>query len=400
MNRAVTGASVHDLSHQVTGREPGRTTYPLYDEAVLGLPGFWNPVCFADEVRNDRPIGVQVRGHKLALMRDEEGTVRALVDRCPHRGVPLSIGTCEFPGNLTCRYHGWTWDLKNGALKAALTDGADSPICKQGSAQARTYRVQERANMVWAYVDDDEAPSLGDQLPEEFAARDLLVLGRWQDVEADWRHGVENGFDEGHAKMLHRTSLWKTFRYVPAWSKIKVTTSEDSRTLTRTVTDKGFETDYPGLGVWPHKRHWWQKPEGKPGGKRKPPVVSVNLPGIVRVHWPDHPLGEFDFWEIWVAAEPHRYRIFQLLTQRARGLIRWRTRIAYDLAIRWIYHHSFHDEDLLMVRAMETPPEVLYRPDRSISAWRRMVEDYLTKRGLGDHRPPYNSDEPQSLRKT
>ena len=50
-------------------------------------------------------------------------------DRCPHRGVPLSLGKEEFPGTLTCAYHGWTYRLSDGELVAVITDGPDSPIC-------------------------------------------------------------------------------------------------------------------------------------------------------------------------------------------------------------------------------------------------------------------------------
>ena len=75
------------------------------------------------------------------------GQAYALQDRCPHRGIPLSIGEQVFPGTFTCRYHGWTFDLKTGTLAAALTDGPDSPVC--GKARVRTYELAERAGILW-----------------------------------------------------------------------------------------------------------------------------------------------------------------------------------------------------------------------------------------------------------
>ena len=55
----------------------------------------------------------------------EKGVVRALHDRCPHRGVPLShpMSSQEWPGTWTCCYHGWTFNLESGVLVAAITDG-------------------------------------------------------------------------------------------------------------------------------------------------------------------------------------------------------------------------------------------------------------------------------------
>ena len=64
---------------------------------------------------------------RSSLIRDR-GTAYALHDRCPHRGVPLSLGNQQFPGTLSCAYHGWTFGLGDGKLCAVITDGPDSPI--------------------------------------------------------------------------------------------------------------------------------------------------------------------------------------------------------------------------------------------------------------------------------
>ena len=39
--------------------------------------------------------------------RDSAGRPSALVDRCPHRNLALSLGTVHPDGNLECAYHGW-----------------------------------------------------------------------------------------------------------------------------------------------------------------------------------------------------------------------------------------------------------------------------------------------------
>ena len=75
---------------------------------------------------------------RLLFIR-HQGKSFALEDRCAHRGIPLSAGRCEFPGTntITCRYHGWTFNVADGACVAALTDGPDSPIV--GKAKVKTY---------------------------------------------------------------------------------------------------------------------------------------------------------------------------------------------------------------------------------------------------------------------
>src|SRR5260221_13798262 len=111
--------------------------WPRYEAAVTGFRHYWYPVLESRKLRR-RPRAVTLLGEKLVLVRDN-GTVRALKDRCPHRGVPLSAGRREFPGFLTCRYHGWTYDPATGELGAALTDGPDSPICGLSDVKWETH---------------------------------------------------------------------------------------------------------------------------------------------------------------------------------------------------------------------------------------------------------------------
>ena len=365
------------FERQVTGRVAGKSRFPLYDGAARGIREQWYPVMLSGDV-TAKPTSIMLCGERILLMRDADGTVCALRDRCAHRGLPLSKGRQEFPGTITCMYHGWTYGLKDGCLLAALTDGPDSPIVGSKTSSVTTYRVEEVNGLVWVYVGTRTDVALADQAPPELLEPGILLMGRAVDIEGDWRHAAEAGFDEGHAKYLHRRSLWKLFRYLPSWSSIEVEHSEDGEWLTRKVTDKGFQEEFPGLGSWPPDRKPWQRFEGGEGERKKlPPVISVKAPGVLRIEWREHPLGAFHFWEFWMASEVGRYRYVQLLTQRSTGLQRLRTRLAYQGLIKWIYHRRFHQADLDVIQMMQTPPEVLYRPDRSISEWRQLAERRL-----------------------
>ena len=41
-----------------------------------------------------------------------------LEDRCPHRGAPLSQGVVYDVCKVACADHGWTIDLRSGAVEA------------------------------------------------------------------------------------------------------------------------------------------------------------------------------------------------------------------------------------------------------------------------------------------
>jgi hypothetical protein len=48
----------------------------------------------------------------------------------------------------------------------------------------------------------------------------------------------------------------------------------------------------------------------------------------------------------------------------------------------------FNDEDRLMVDVMDAPPERLYRPDVSITEWRRLVEETARGEPISEVRRP------------
>ena len=263
-------------------RSSGRTdwgAWPAYDGASAGLRDYWYPVAWSAQVVR-RPFAVEVVGERLMLQRDAEGAVHALHDRCPHRGVPLSLGKEEFPGTVTCAYHAWTYRLSDGQLCAVITDGPDSPMC--GKVSVRTYPTAEAIGLVWVFIGDREPHPLTDQLPEELVdAPDMAVGGRIEDRDGNWRYYAENGFDEGHAKYLHRTSYWRIFKTMPTWNKIHV--ERHGRWIYRVEDERHWDAEFPGLGHWTNQRWWKTKPKvtsgkslGNTGANQQPdPYIAA-----------------------------------------------------------------------------------------------------------------------------
>ena len=70
-----------------------------------------------------RPLGGGVgrvarpRGLPVALFRTADDTVFALLDRCPHKGGPLSQGIV-FGRSVACPLHNWTIGLCDGQASA------------------------------------------------------------------------------------------------------------------------------------------------------------------------------------------------------------------------------------------------------------------------------------------
>ena len=78
----------------------------------------WTPVCRVDDIprlgarRVQRPEGAAV-----AVFRTADDRVFALLDRCPHKGGPLSQGIV-FGEHVACPLHNWAISLEDGQARA------------------------------------------------------------------------------------------------------------------------------------------------------------------------------------------------------------------------------------------------------------------------------------------
>jgi nitrite reductase (NADH) small subunit len=78
----------------------------------------WKAICLVADIpvlgarRVERPLGGAV-----AVFRNSEDKVFALLDRCPHKGGPLSQGIV-FGESVACPLHNWTIGLNDGCAKA------------------------------------------------------------------------------------------------------------------------------------------------------------------------------------------------------------------------------------------------------------------------------------------
>ena len=80
----------------------------------------WTPICRVDDIPK---LGARcVRrdaGADVAVFRAADDKVFALLDRCPHKGGPLSQGIV-FGHAVACPLHNWTIGLDDAAGRRAL----------------------------------------------------------------------------------------------------------------------------------------------------------------------------------------------------------------------------------------------------------------------------------------
>jgi phenylpropionate dioxygenase-like ring-hydroxylating dioxygenase large terminal subunit len=66
-------------------------------------------------------LRVDVAGLDLLVVRQDDGTVKALANVCRHRGTQLESVECGLRRTFSCPYHRWSYD-RAGALRSMPFD--------------------------------------------------------------------------------------------------------------------------------------------------------------------------------------------------------------------------------------------------------------------------------------
>jgi len=129
-------------------------------------------------------------GQQIVLYRGQDGALGVLEDRCPHRGVNLSLGKVN-QNQLQCSYHGWCLD-RNGRV-------CNAPGLGALELQARAYAVREAYGLVWVFVGDPAAAE-SIPLPEiaPYATSESIDILLSADVRTHWTFALDNGMDLFH----------------------------------------------------------------------------------------------------------------------------------------------------------------------------------------------------------
>ena len=90
----------------------------------------WKQICRVEDIPVLGARRVQRdEGTAVAVFRNAEDKVFALLDRCPHKGGPLSQGIV-FGDSVACPLHNWTIQLTDGQAKAPDHGCTVSFACK------------------------------------------------------------------------------------------------------------------------------------------------------------------------------------------------------------------------------------------------------------------------------
>nr|ART35557.1 A25 [uncultured bacterium] len=353
-----------------------------YVAAKYGFRNHWYPVLLAADIPEGEVRPVTLLGERM-LLRRIDGEVFAIRDRCLHRGVALSSKIeCYTKDTITCWYHGFTYRFDDGLL-CGIVGAPESELI--GRKHLRTYPVQEAKGLVFVFVGDkrDSLPPLSEDVPPGFLDAGFAIRGMHRVVNANWRIGVENGFDSTHifihrnAGLIRDNDLALPLGLVPK-------SHRSFRVMEEEGGPKGvfdlFDPDHVTpvfTGVINGQTVLQASPEG---ANKLPHAISIWLPGVLCVHpWPDPALTQFE-WYVPIDGARHLY-VQALGKQVASAAEEEQFAVEFERRWRPVALEGFNGDDVWAREATEPFyaddtgwfRECLFEADGNIVEWRKLA---------------------------
>lgn len=150
----------------------------------------------------EEPLARRILGEDVVLFRDSAGAINALADLCPHRLVPLSMGTVTEAG-LQCGYHGMTFDGSGACVRIPGQDKIPPRAC------VRSYPIEVKYNIAWIWLGDAAKADLAKlpHIPNHGDEGWELIENGYQFHESNYLNIVENLMDPSHTTFVHKQTI-------------------------------------------------------------------------------------------------------------------------------------------------------------------------------------------------
>ena len=174
----------------------------------------WYPAVRSAGLRGKKMTKALLLGVPLVLGRKKDGSVFALRDLCPHRGIPLSAGW--FDGeHVTCKYHGWSFEPGTGQC-AEIPSLTSSDTLDCSKIYATAYPCVERDGYAWVFIPSPGSGRLasGAELPAvpelpKFGAR-FRSAHISANLPCNVDHGIIGLMDPAHGPFVHQSWWWRS----------------------------------------------------------------------------------------------------------------------------------------------------------------------------------------------
>ena len=177
-----------------------------------------------------RPI--ELFGRPIALVRGDDGTLRAFHNLCPYDGCLAVRDERRGAREIEIYYHGWRYDLRGRLLAAPYWDGAPAgEPARLGGRSADLVEIRSACRLGLLFVDlGGQAGELDDHLAPMYRLLDEYDLDRaapvedddvlaraGRTVEANWKTYLENAA----INILHEGFTHEAYRRSPDVPRVR-----------------------------------------------------------------------------------------------------------------------------------------------------------------------------------
>lgn len=335
------------------------------------LRGFWYLAVSGRRLRRGKTLPVTLLGENILLGRRPDGSVFAVSDACPHRGMPMRHG--GFDGdNLRCCYHGWVFRSADGCcteIPSLAPDDRTDP----GRFRLRTYPAKDVQGNIWVFVGAEGSetavlptvPGFVDQPPQVSVTMRFPCGG---DMAAS------GFFDPGHPAFVHTSRWWK--RNPAANLRLKA---------------KEFAPDGMGFRMARHHLKEGANPY-RLLGRNVRVDIDIQLPGV-RI---EHIQGDRHSACVLAAATP-----VSATETDVHYCVYWSFKwlAAFRPFAAWMTRDFLDQDRVVAARLMSNPapppPLFVGDPDAQVRWYQRLKKEYLAARDEG--RPFVNPLREQTL---
>ena len=162
----------------------------------------WYAILESNELRKGRLVGVTRMGERMVAWRNAKGEPSVMTDKCPHRGVALSVG--KLTGDcIQCPFHGFEFDT-SGACKLVPANGRAAEPPKALHVHSYPLREEHGFVYIWWGEPRDQYPPV----PWFESIPDTMVYTTLKDHWANhYSRAIENQLDVVHLPFIHHNTI-------------------------------------------------------------------------------------------------------------------------------------------------------------------------------------------------
>ncbi|WP_309601742.1 aromatic ring-hydroxylating dioxygenase subunit alpha [Sphingomonas sp.] len=224
----------------------------------------WQLACRVEDIPNSGDqINYDIVHDSLLIVRTGDGSIKAYINACLHRGTMLRTEVGNAP-RIQCPFHGWTWTL-DGELRV-IPGKWDFPQVDKAKMCLPEVKVGTWGGFVFVNMDPDCEPldSYLENLPEHFDG--FALENRYKAAHVakimpcNWKLALEAFIEAYHVPLAHpqvlgyygdsntQYDVWAGVRHVSRMISVQGVPSPSVAAVTREETIEQMRRDVPFFG--------------------------------------------------------------------------------------------------------------------------------------------------------